>query len=270
MTGRSVRWRACWALAQLTGVLFSTLVWLVLLAAAPWSVAGALVAGTVFVVAFRTRPVLWLAFGARSAVAGDREAVLRAIVPIATLRGRRQPAVLVATGRRSLGWSVLAPGPRTLLVSESLMARIRTAAVSDVEVSVLVARAFGQVPVLGSRVVLAVEIYCLPWAVVEAVSARAASWLSRLPLVSLSWRLRPLVFGLGLMDAVQHGRWEAAVPLLMLAVLTYTTGPLRRRWQRRLVELGEWRVAAERLDAEPGAAEHRRVAGRGERLEMFR
>lgn len=269
MTGQPVRWRACWALAQLTGVLFSTLVWMVLLAAAPGFVAGGLVVGAVFMMAFRTRPLLWLAFGARPAVPVDRDAVLRAIVPVATLRGRRQPAVFVSRGRRAAGWSVLAPGPRILLVSESLMARIRAAAVSDLDVSVLVAEAFGQLPVLGSRAVLVVEIYCLPWAVVESLAARAASGLSRLPLMSLSWRMRPVVIGLGLIDAVRHGRWEAAIPLITLTVLTYTTGPLRRRWQRRLIELGQSRVEAEHLDAGP-AAVHRGAAGRGERLETFR
>lgn len=111
----------------------------------------------------------------------------------------------------------------------------------------LVARAFGHLPVLGSRAVLAVEIYCLPWTIARAVAGKVANRLARTPLMSFSWKLRPVVFGLGLLDAVQNGRWEAAVPLIVLAVLTYTTGPLDQAWMRKLDELGDHRVIDEDL-----------------------
>lgn len=247
MTGRPVPWRVSWALAQVTGVLFSTAVWLVLLAAAPAFAVVVMLGGVVLVAAFRTPPVLWLIYGARPAPANDREIVLRAIVPITSLRGRNQPRVFVGTGRRAEGWMVRAPRGGLLVVSESLLARIRSGAVSDVAVSAMVARAFGQVPALGSRTVLAVDAYCLPWSIVEVAVARIMPRLSQVRLVSLSWRMRPVVLGLGLADAVLHARWEAAVPLVAVPVLTYTTGPLRRAWQRRLAELGDRRVDDEGL-----------------------
>lgn len=242
-----VRWRARWALAQVTGVIASSAVWAIVLACSRESALGALVCGTAVVAGFGTRPSLWLLFGARPATAGDRAAVLRAIVPIVSLRGRNQPLVFVATGRRSAGWGVLATGRRRLLVSESMLASIKTGRISDEDASAQVAHAFGQLPALGSRGVLAVELYCLPWTIVEAVLSKVALLTAAVPLLSLSWRTRPVAFGLGLLDAVQHGRWEAAVPLLVLTVLTYTTGPLRRAWLRRLDELGDARVAAEGL-----------------------
>jgi hypothetical protein len=191
--------------------------------------------------------VFRLIYGARPATAADCELLLRAIVPITSLRGRNQPRVFVGTGRRAEGWMVRAPGGGLLLVSESLLTRIRSGAVSDVAVSRLVAHAFGQVPARGSRTVLAVGVYCLPWSIVEVAVARIMRRLSRARLVSLSWLLRPVVFGLGLADAVLHARWEAAVPLVVVAGLTYTTGPLRRAWQRRLAELGDQRVESEAL-----------------------
>lgn len=248
MSGRRpVQWRASWALAQVTGVLFSSAVWIVILAAAPAAAVGALLAGIGYVAAFRTRPVLWLAFGARSAAAADRDAVLRAIVPVASLRGRSQPQVWVARGHRATGWDILSPGGRTLLVSEHMLALIRSCRVSDEQVSALAAHAFGQLPALGSRVVLAVGTYCLPWWIAEAVKDAGVVRLSRIPLMPLSWRMRPIVFGLGLLDAVQHGRWEAAIPLVVLAALTYTTRPLNRAWDRKLAELGDRHVADEGL-----------------------
>lgn len=220
MTRRPVPWRACWALAQITGVLFSTAVWLVLLAAAPAFAVVVMLGGIVVVEAFRTLPVLRLIHGARPATAADRDIVLRAIIPIASLRGRNQPRVFVGTGRGAEGWMVRAPGGGLLVVSESLLARIRSGAFSDVAVSAMVAHAFGQVPALGSRTVLAVDLYCLPWSIVEVAAAKIMPRLSRHRLVSLSWRLRPVVLGLGLADAVLHARWEAAVPLVAVSVLT--------------------------------------------------
>jgi len=252
VTGRPVPWRACWGLAQVTGVLFSTAVWLVLLAAVTVFAVVVMLGGVVVVAGCRTLPVLRLIYGARPATAVDREIVLRAIVPITSLRGRSQPRVFVGTGRRAEGWMVRAPGGGLLVVSESLLARIRSGAVSDVAVSAMVARAFGQVPALGSRTVLAVDVYCLPWSIVEGAVAKMLPGLSRVRLVSLSWRLRPVVLVLGLADAVLHARWEAAVPLVAVSVLTYTTGSLRRAWQRRLAELGDRRVDDEALG--PGSA----------------
>lgn len=259
MSSSPVRWRARWALAQITGVIFSSLVWIVLSAVASQVVAVGLLAGVVFVAVHRTRPVLWLTFGARPAPTADRHIVLRAIVPVASLRGRNQPKVFVANGRRANGWTVWMPGRRTLLVSESLIARMRSDEISDLEVSVLVAHALGQVPVRGSRTVLAVELCCLPWAIVEVVAAQIMPCLSRTPLMSLSWEMRPVVLGLGLSDAVQHARWEAAIPLVVLTVLTYTTGPLELAWGRRLGELGDRRVAAEGIDLAPSPRDELRV-----------
>ena len=251
MKRQPIRWRARWALAQVTGVLFSSVVWVVLLASVPSGVFGALVAGTVFVLAFRTRPVLLLTFGARAAAPADRDAVLRAIVPIASLRGRNQPRVFVASGRRGVGWDVAATDPRTLLVSEARLSQITAGEISDLKVSALVARTLGELPALGSRAVLAVELYCLPWTVVRTCANQISSALGRVPLMSFAWRVRLVVFSLGLLDAVQHARWEAVVPLVVLSVLTYTTGRLDRAWRRKLAELGDRRVEDEGLGSGP-------------------
>ena len=244
-------WRARWALAQITGVLFSTAVWIVLLAAAPEVVIAVLLGGVVLVAGLRTRAVLWLAFGARPAVGHDRDDLLRVIVPVPSLRGRSQPEVFVGRGFRARGWEVAAPCRGSLLVSESMLARIRAGQVSDLEVSVRVAFVLGQLPAVRSRLTLGVAVYCLPWVIVEDATRRVVRRLARVPLMSLSWRMRALVFGLGLVDAVQHARWEAAVPLLVLGVLTYTTGPLSRAWRRKLVEMGNRYVADEGLDLVP-------------------
>lgn len=247
MNGCPVRWRASWAFARITGVLFSSAVWLVLLATSVETALAALAGGGLAIILNGTPLVLRLARGARPAEHDERDAVLAAIVPVTSLRGRNQPQVWIARGCLSRGWDVLAPRQRTLLVSEQLLTEIRSGQVSDLQVSALVAHAAGQLPAQGSRMVLAVGIYCLPWVMVQTVAERVSSRLARVPLVSLSWRMRPVVFGLGLLDAVPNARWEAAIPLVVLTALTYTTGPLRRMWQRKLAELGDRRVADEGL-----------------------
>ena len=250
MNRRPIRWRATWALAQLTGVILSSAVWTVLAAATKEFVIAALLTGAIFVVGSRTRPVLWLAFGARPAASADRDLVQRAIIPVASLRGRNQPRVLVAQGRRAAGWDLVMPSPQILLVSKSMLAEIRACKISDAEVSSLVAHALGQLPALGSWAVLAIEIYCLPWVITRTAAGKIANRLSRAPLMSFSWKMRPVVFGLGLLDALQHGRWEAATPLIVLAVLTYTSKPLNQAWARKLDEPGDRRVTDEGLGPE--------------------
>lgn len=247
MNSRPVRWRTSWALAQVTGVLFSTLVWAVLLATWKQAAAAALAGGVVIVVLHRTPLVLRLVFGARPAALAERDAVWASIIPVASLRGRNQPQAWVGRGWRSRAWDVLMPNRRTLLVAESVLAGIRTGRVSDLEVSGMVAHAAGQLPVRGSRIVAAVGLYCLPWTLVETITSRVAARLGRVPLMRLSWRMRPVVFGLGLVDAVGNTRWEAAIPLAVFTVLTYTTGPARSAWQRKLAGLGDRRVADDGL-----------------------
>lgn len=91
MNGRPVRWRTRWALAQITGVLFSSAVWLVVLATSREAALAALIGGVLWLALNRSPLVLRAVLDARPAAPADREAVLRAIVPVASLRGRNQP-----------------------------------------------------------------------------------------------------------------------------------------------------------------------------------
>jgi hypothetical protein len=229
------------------GVLFSSVVWVVGFASAPRLVLAVVAVGLGWVAIGRTGVGLRVRFGARPASASVQEVVLRAVVPVVSLRGRSQPQVWMGTGRRAAGWDVVVPRRGTLLVSDAIVAGLGTGRVSDVQVSMLVARALGRLPVVESRIVRAVELYCLPWLVAEAVASKIGSRLSLVALVSLSWRMRPNVFGLGLVDAVGHARWEAAIPLAGLAILTFTTGPLAATWKRTLADLGDRRMAEEGL-----------------------
>ena len=92
-------WRAIWLRAQLTGVAVSCMVWLVLSALAPSLVALGWLAGAAVVAAWPTRLALRLRCGGRPVTAVDRETALRAVAPIQSMRGRREPEVWVSRRR---------------------------------------------------------------------------------------------------------------------------------------------------------------------------
>lgn len=243
-------WRGRWAAAQVTPVLFSGFVWLLVCGLAPVSWLAGLAAFAAVLVAARTsRPVLWIRFGVRPATWSERDTVLAALVPVASLRGRSQPGVWVGPGGRGLH----AVGPRQLLVSRALLAEIMAGRVDDELVSAAAGFALGQAEPAGSGMVWAVELYCTPWRIVERVVRAVSRSASRLPLAGFGWTIRPVVFALAAVNAYTTGpefwREVAAACVLVILALTYTTPALRRRWEARLQELGDARVVADGFGA---------------------
>lgn len=239
-------WRARWAAAQVTPVLFSSLVWLVVSGLIPGVLLAGLVAFAVFLVAARmSRAMLWLRFGVRPATAVERDALLAALVPIAWLRGRGQPRVGVGLKGRAL--HVL--GPDHLLVSRALLADASTGVVRAEQVSAATSFGLGQAAPACSGLVRAVELYCSPWWVVEWVAQVVSGLAAYVPLVRFAWAIRPVVFVLAAVHAYSTGpdvwRQVVAAAVVVILALTYTTPWLRRRWTGRLQELGDARVAAD-------------------------
>ena len=79
--------------------------------------------------------------------------------------------------------------------------------------------------------------------VVAAFTATAG----RSGVMSASWKMRWLVFGVAIVDNVHAARWNALVPLVIVAVLSGTTAVLRRRWLAALRDLGDRQVIIEGL-----------------------
>lgn len=170
-------------------------------------------------------------------------------------------------GSGPAGLDVLAVNRRRLLVSEQLLGCISRGDVADGAVSAMVAYSFGQLPAR-SQFITAVELFTTPWLFVSGIAAGFSARLGCFPLFRFAWLVRPVVFGLGALDAVQHGRWGAADLVVLLAVLTYTTGRFERAWDRALQRLGDQRVIDEHLDpddfpvqAQVGAARRPTVEG---------
>lgn len=250
-------WRVPWALAQITGVLFSTLVWILLVSASPPAALVALVVGVALVAGRNTAAGLWWRFGASPATPRDAELVLAALVPIVGLRGRNQPQVWI--GRHACGGAVITG--RHLVINERLLDRRDVGDDPDEAICAAARQALALREITSSAVVALVAVYSLPWLMVEETWRRGAAAVARTPLLSLAWRSRWLVFAIAIVHSWQAGRWAALIVVTMLAALSWSTGSFRVRLVRILARLGDQAVGQDRRSQRLAA--DRRLAGMG-------
>lgn len=241
MTG----WRGTWARAQITSVLFSSLVWIVVWGLSLPALVSVLAIGIAAVAARNTRPMLWWRYGAVQASDFQRCALLTAIVPIASLRGRHQPSIWI--GRRLGCGQVVMPSCTVLVVSPELLRRVVSGRVTDRQVSAIVSQALGQCQVHNSTLFNAMDAYCLPWRVVQIVTGVVSGIAGRNPVFGFSWRIRWIVFGLAAVDAYRNARWAALIGVFLIAILSWSTGHFDKRWTRNLQDLGDQRSVGEGL-----------------------
>lgn len=229
-------WRLIWLRAQLTGVAFSSMVWLVPSALDPDLVAMLWLAGAVLVAAWPSRLVFRARFAGRQVSPADRELVLRAVAPIQSLRGRNQPEVR-ASRRRLAGVAV---GPGIVAVGQQLLDRLRSRRVSEVQFATLAARCVGVAGVNQSRLVVAVDLFCLPWSLVRRLSRAAIFRLPRRVLSTAFGRVMAgLVLGIAVADLFQRGLWVSLVMVVLVGVAAVTTGRFDRAWAVRLGDLAQ-------------------------------
>jgi len=237
-------WRRVWLRAQITGLVFSSVVWLVVAGLSLTAALAVIAVGVVCLLVRDTRVGLWWRFGARPASVFERERVQAAIVPIASLRGRHQPRIWI--GPRTGPGGAVVPTLADLVVSSSVVRRIVAGELNDEHTSAVVSHALGQRPVWRSRLA-AVDVYCVPWRLVEMVTVVFGVTAGGSRLMGASWKIRWIVFGVAIVENVQAARWNALVVVAIVAVLSGTTPALRRRWLATLRDLGDRQVIAEGL-----------------------
>lgn len=243
-------WRVIWLRAQLTGIAVSCMVWLVLSALEPNLVALGWLAGAVVVAAWPTRLALRLRCGGRPIMANDRERVLRAVAPIRSLRGRRAPEVWVSR-RRSVGLIV---GQHELVVSEKMLDGLRTRRLSDLHFATLTARAVGVAAVNRSRLVAAVELFCLPWSLVRRLGRHLQPKAPRRFVATHIQRcVAGLVLTVAAIDLYQRALWVSLVMVVLVGVVAVTTGRFNRAWAVRLGQMAEAEVRRSGLAPEEPA-----------------
>lgn len=92
--------------------------------------------------------MLWWRFGATPANAFQRDTMLTAIVPIASLRGRHQPSVWI--GRRIIGGQVVMPSSTALVVSPEFVGQVANGRLTDRQASAIISQALGAAEVVDS------------------------------------------------------------------------------------------------------------------------
>lgn len=231
-----MNWRWAWARSRLTAIVASGLCWLILANLAPAMVAVGLVVAVAMVVGWRSPPLLWWRFGARRVEAAEAEAVWRALVPVEWLRGRNQPRLWVG---RCVGGSVLAPDSGQLVFGERLLRQIGQHQVSDREVRRFVVRAIGTAEVNRSRIVAAVEVFCIPWSLLAPIARAASRPAVSMPLAGFAWRARWVFFVLAAADLYGRELWPGLVMLALVAAATVTTPRWNRAWVVRQREMAD-------------------------------
>lgn len=238
-------WRGSWAAAQITGALFSSLVWIVVRGLSLPALLVTMAVGTVLVIGRNTRPMLWWRYGAAPANDYQRDTMLTAIVPIPSLRGRHQPSIWI--GRRLFGAQVVMPSSTLLIVSPEFLGRVATGQLADRQASAIISQPLSMAEVADSPLANLVEAYCLPWRFVQVLVAVVGQFAARHRIVRFSWKIRWIVFGVAIVDSYLNARWPAFVGVVMIAVLSGTAGYFQKRWNRRCQDLGDRRAITEGL-----------------------
>lgn len=238
-------WRGVWAAAQVTPVLFSSYVWLIIGTLQPLLTVALLAAAVVLIAVRNTTFGLWWRYGASRLDGSQRDRVASAIVQVASLRGRRQPCLWV--GRRMPAALVALPSESDLVVSSRVVDWVVRGSYSDVQISSVVAHGAGQQAVTRSRMVAAGEAFTLPWSLLVMLAAPVVGRLRTFSLIRGAWTVRWVVFAVAVWQSYSEGRWVGMWGVLVIATLSWSTGFLQRRWSRRLELLGDQRVISEGL-----------------------
>ena len=238
-------WRGTWAAAQITGVIFSNLVWIVVCGLSFPALVLAAAVGVALVIGRNTRPLLWWRFGATPANDFQRDTMLTAIVPIPSLRGRHQPSVWI--GRRIIGGQVAMPSSRMLVVSPRFVGQVANGQLTDRQASAIISQSLGVVEVVDSVPVNVLDAYCVPWRLVQVLITMVSQFAARHRTLRISWSIRWIVFGVAIVDNYLNARWAGFVGVIVIAVLSWTTGFFQKRWDRRLQGLGDQRTISEGL-----------------------
>jgi len=236
-----MKWRACWARAQLTPFAASAMCWLVAIAVVPVGVSLALLlVWAASVMAWRGPVLMRWRYGARPLTGAAREGVLRALVPATCLRGRQQPMVWRSPRLRV---AVVAADNRNLIWADGLVAQIVGGLLNDEQASALAVHALGTADVHASKLVAAIRMFTIPWRVLARVAGR--SFAQGRPTVAgrIVAGVRWVILAIAATDLHQRGQWLALPFLAVVVIAILTTVPWRRRWHRMLDELGERHLA---------------------------
>jgi hypothetical protein len=204
--------RGAGVLMKLPRVVIAAVVWLLVIEALPgpaaWGVLAVVVVGTVAGVVAEPA-IVRLVWWAR-----------RPSTPLA-VPGDPGVRVLV-TGRPAAG--IGQAGRRHLVVPATWIGR------SDLPA--LLTRAWQRQLVSAGRFDVAYQWFTWPWQLLAASAAAFAHGMTRFPLIGFAWRLRIVVAGIAVWQAVVAGQRAATVGIFVVIGLTYLLPLTRARYER--------------------------------------
>jgi hypothetical protein len=228
-------WRGVWFRSRLTGLITTAFIWLVLAALAPVFVGAYLVLGALAVAGWRSSCLLRWRFGAVPLAPVEAEAALRALIPIDWLRGRHQPRLWKSA--RFDG--VVASNRQQLVIGSADVAGLVNGR-GDSEFCRAVPRALGIAVVHRSRLVAAVDLFCVPWIVAsQLVQALATASRRQVRFGRAVWRARWLFLAIAAADLAGRSMWVPLMLLAFAAVATVTTPRWNRAWAARVAAMSE-------------------------------
>ncbi|WP_404351878.1 hypothetical protein LG324_03635 [Phycicoccus jejuensis] len=187
----------------------------------------------------------------------DELATLRPALTLLS-RGRLGPPLVeLRVNPRDRRMVVEPLGRRTVVVAGGVLDAAADGRLSQEQAAALIGHTAGVVRDGWFRRDLAVSFWSLPWLTLRALAHALAATLSRLPLVAIGWRLRFVVAGIAVAQAVHQGQpWVAAL-LGTLGALSYLMPRWERHWRRAVLHAGDGALVDAGL-AEPWASLLRR------------
>lgn len=125
------------------------------------------------------------------------------------------------------------PASTLLLVSPDFVGRIASGRLTGRQASTIISQTLGTVEIVDSALVNAFEAYCLPWRLVQVLVVGVSQFAARHRTLRISWSIRWIVFGVAIVDNYFNGRWAAFVGVILIAVLSWTTGFFQKRCDHR-------------------------------------
>lgn len=142
--------------------------------------------GIAAVVGRNSRAMLWWRYGVRPANDFERDAILTAIIPIALLRGRNQPAIWI--GHRLGAGHAAMPNRANLIVALEFGRQVAHGQLTDRQASAIISRALGAAAEHDSTLVNVIDAHCLPWRIVQIFTGAASQIAARSAMLGFSWR----------------------------------------------------------------------------------
>ncbi len=137
--------------------------------------------------------------------------------------------VWVAPGTRQVG--AKGAGRRTVIVSAGLVRAIQDGHLPARQAAAVIAQAAALVRAGCTRSDLLICLWTLPWQLLHSLTHALARTVGQIPLTSLAWRLRFLVFAIAVAQTTREGHPGIAVLTLAIGALTWAAPRWEQAWR---------------------------------------